>query len=193
MADEFANDRESDLAIAVPDISIRIDKPPGGEPVQALRPQPESKKSAFCSDTDMGLSDPCVCCVVCVFGTGVFIGGIVFSPFIILYLIAAKCSEIQNRTLFDNVLADTENAFQTLAKALVLVQDVTMREWSTLCYCLFGYWLETLGDILSFFFVAAWTVVLILPSFFTILIVRTSKVETESKAFGGKSTAQCMQ
>jgi hypothetical protein len=170
-----------------PAIPINSDSPPAPDisPQLVLAPEQKSKKSGFMNSGDIS-SDPCCMCMLCVFGTGYCVGSIILSPFIIIYALGAKCSELQNRTLFDNVLADTENAFQTLAKALVFVQDITMREWSLICYCLCGYWLEILGDVLSFCFVAVWTVVLILPSFFTLLIVRTTKIEKESKAFGGK-------
>jgi hypothetical protein len=89
--------------------------------------------------------------------------------------------------LFDNVLADTENAFQSLAKLLVFLREWTELTLSPCLYFVFGGLLNLLSGIISFVVVLCSTIVLILPSFFTLLIVRTSTVEKESKAFGGES------
>ena len=87
--------------------------------------------------------------------------------------------------LFDNVLADTENAFQTLAKFLVILIDYSVAP-NTLYYYVIGIWIEIIRWMISYVVILSSTVVLILPSFFTLLIVRTSTIEKESKAFGGK-------
>jgi hypothetical protein len=88
--------------------------------------------------------------------------------------------------LFDNVLADTENAFQTLAKFLNFLLGSPCSEGLNLCLrILYGFWVDTISWAISSVVVLVSTVVLILPSFFTLLIVRTTTVEKESKAFGG--------
>ena len=89
--------------------------------------------------------------------------------------------------LFDNVLADNENAFQTLAKFLVFIQDSASCSCGAVVYALAGVWVELMAWIFSYITVAISTLLLILPSFFTLLVIRTTKIETESKAFGGRS------
>jgi hypothetical protein len=87
--------------------------------------------------------------------------------------------------LFDNVLADTENAFQTLAKFLSFLDCISSRSRSFVKMCIYGFWLKLITWILSMLVTISSAVVLILPSFFTLLIVRTNVVGKESKAFGG--------
>lgn len=80
--------------------------------------------------------------------------------------------------MFDNVLADTETAFQGVGKALARAlppstargkcATVALPLWAPLVYLL----------------MLAATVVAFLPSFFTLLVLRTTKVETDSEAFG---------
>ena len=84
-----------------------------------------------------------------------------------------KLSEI-----FDNVLADTETAFQGTGRALACVLPP-----SSLRSCLHTVMLP-LAFLASFVTMAAATIVVFLPSFFTLLILRTTKVETDSAAFG---------
>ena len=90
------------------------------------------------------------------------------------------------KLLFDNVLADTENAFQTLAKLMTYLVDLEEQSWGIVYYICCGVWKDVLGWLLSYIIVCSSTITLILPSFFTLLIVRTSTVEKESTAFGGK-------
>ena len=80
--------------------------------------------------------------------------------------------------LFDNVLADTENAFQTAAKGL----DILIGE-GKFSDKLFGL-LKPFLWIFSFISCIVFTIILILPSFFALLIVRTTTTEKESKNFG---------
>lgn len=106
-------------------------------------------------------------------------------------------SFVPKKGLFDNVLADTENAFQTLAKCLKYLTDTTSllkhpEQWNDLlllCVAPLVYIMDTTLEVfyigLSYVVVILSTVALILPSFFTLLIVRTNVVEKESKAFGG--------
>jgi hypothetical protein len=95
--------------------------------------------------------------------------------------------ELSKKTaLFDNVLADTENAFQSLAMLLVFLKNWTWRSLPPCLYFVFGGILNFLSGVLSFLIVLSSTIILILPSFFTLLIIRTSTVEKESKAFGGE-------
>lgn len=82
------------------------------------------------------------------------------------------------KELFDNVLADTENAFQTAAKGLDFLVGIGIPTSLYLYLSLPILWIVSI--ILCIFF----TVVLILPSFFTLLIVRTTTIEKESKNFG---------
>lgn len=89
--------------------------------------------------------------------------------------------------LFDNVLADTENAFQTLAKLLVYLKDWSQDTLHPFIYLLFGWLFNFINSTISFIIVLFSTIVLILPSFFTLLIVRTKTIEKESKAFGGNN------
>jgi hypothetical protein len=92
--------------------------------------------------------------------------------------------------LFDNVLADTENAFQTLAKFLNYLLGSPCSDGLNLCLrVMYGFWVDMIGWIISSIVVLVSTVLLILPSFFTLLIVRTTTVEKESKAFGGIASA----
>lgn len=89
--------------------------------------------------------------------------------------------------LFDNVLADTENAFQTLAKFLNYLLGSPCSEGISLCArALYGFWVDSISWVISSVVVLVSTVLLILPSFFTLLIVRTTTVEKESKNFGGE-------
>ncbi len=74
--------------------------------------------------------------------------------------------------LFDNVMADTENAFQTLAKLLVFLMGIHENLVNIAAYAL-SYCVTFISSIS-----------LILPSFFTLLIVRVNKIEKESKDFG---------
>ncbi len=74
--------------------------------------------------------------------------------------------------LFDNVMADTENAFQTLAKLLVFIMGIQENLVNIVSYSV-SYCVTLLSSI-----------ALILPSFFTLLIVRVNKIEKESKDFG---------
>lgn len=78
-------------------------------------------------------------------------------------------------------------AFQTLAKLLTLFKQLVNPHWSAIQYCCFGVWIELASWILSIALIIITTVSLILPSFYTLLIVRTSTIERESKAFGGMS------
>jgi hypothetical protein len=90
--------------------------------------------------------------------------------------------------LFDNVLADTENAFQALAKLLHIMASVSLyiSNWHLILYVTVGVWFRYICELLAFLVVLISSIVLILPSFFTLLIVRTTTVEKESKAFGGE-------
>jgi hypothetical protein len=111
---------------------------------------------------------------------------IVCCPCMIVTEIWNKIKSMSMKSaLFDNVLADTENAFQTLAKLLVYLQEWTSSTFHPVLYSLLGGLFNALSNFLSFIIVFVSTVVLILPSFFTLLIVRTSTIEKESKAFGG--------
>ena len=74
--------------------------------------------------------------------------------------------------LFDNVMADTENAFQTLAKLLVFLMGIQENLVNIAAYAL-SYCVTFVSSIS-----------LILPSFFTLLVVRVNKIEKESKDFG---------
>ena len=80
--------------------------------------------------------------------------------------------------MFDNVLADTETAFQGVGKALAraLPPSTTRGMCATLLLPLWA----------PFVYIAMLvaTVVALLPSFFTLLVLRTTKVETDSEAFG---------
>ena len=94
--------------------------------------------------------------------------------------------------LMDNVLADNENAFQTLAKLLAYLIDMHLDEEvvvNRIYYCLIGVWVDFLNWACSYMVVLSSTLVLILPSFFTLLIVRTATIEKESKAFGVRQEA----
>lgn len=84
----------------------------------------------------------------------------------------AKVSE-----MFDNVLADTETAFQFVANCLARLLPAT----ASLCVKLL---VRPLVGLLSYILMLAATLALFLPSFFTLLVLRATKVETESKAFG---------
>lgn len=126
------------------------------------------KRRMYCSN--------CLRCMVgCVCGCPVATGQYIYDKI--------KCV-FSKKALFDNVLADTENAFQTLAKSLAYLQDAGSREWSVLRNLLFGYWVRISCSVTSVVLVLSSAVTLILPSFFTLLIVRTGTVEKESKAFG---------
>ena len=81
--------------------------------------------------------------------------------------------------LFDNVLADTENAFQAAAAALDYLVGISPDYMSSLFRVLQPFLLA-----LSFVLGIVFTVVLILPSFFTLLIVRTTTTEKKSEKFG---------
>ena len=134
------------------------------------------KKSSHTLKRKMAIAD----CAMCL--TSVFCCPCFFADWLWGYLksLSTKAS------LFDNVLADTENAFQSLAKLLVYLKEWTELALSPCLYVLFGGLLNLLSGIVSFVVVLSSTIVLILPSFFTLLIVRTSTVEKESKAFGGE-------
>ena len=90
--------------------------------------------------------------------------------------------------LFDNVLADTENAFQALAKLLHTLHTYStdIATWKWFFYASIGFWCQLISELVAFTVVLISSLVLILPSFFTLLIVRTTTVEKESKAFGGE-------
>lgn len=103
---------------------------------------------------------------------------------------------MSTKTLIDNVLADTENAFQTLAKLLTYLMviqedaisdalDMIQYIKSMIYYMCVGFWVDSFRLVFSFIVVFTSTVILILPSFFTLLIVRTNTIEKESKNFGG--------
>ena len=66
------------------------------------------------------------------------------------YLVARLKGMFPNKTLFYNVLADTENAFQALAKLLDLLQGICDEKWSLLQKLLFGYIVETVSFLVSF-------------------------------------------
>ena len=126
------------------------------------------KRQMFCSR--------CLrCMAVCVCGCPVATGHFLYEKMKNMF---------SKKSLFDNVLADTENAFQTLAKCLAYLQDAASCEFSLLRKNLCGYWVRLLCNVVSFVLVLSSTITLILPSFFTLLIVRTGTVEKESKAFG---------
>lgn len=91
---------------------------------------------------------------------------------------------LSKKALFDNVLADTENAFQALAKCLAALEEAGGKARSNLQNILFGYLLRAACLLSSFMLVLSSAITLILPSFFTLLIVRTGTIEKESKAFG---------
>lgn len=100
--------------------------------------------------------------------------------------------------LMDNVLADNENAFQTLAKLLAYLIDLHLDDdeasvlksaASKVYYYVIGVWVDLLNWVCSYAVVLTSTVVLILPSFFTLLIVRTTTIEKEAKAFGARQEA----
>ena len=95
-------------------------------------------------------------------------------------------SLIPKKSLMDNVLADTENAFQTLAKSLnfLVGNNDKFRCFGAVYYYVCGIWHKLLAWVVSFGLILSSTVVMILPSFFTLLIVRTSTIEKESKSFG---------
>ena len=92
----------------------------------------------------------------------------------------------KRKSLMDNVLADTENAFQTLAKSLhyLIGSDMKFRCLGAVYYYAIGVWHKAVSWVVSYVLIVSATVVMILPSFFTLLIVRTSTIEKESKAFG---------
>ena len=153
----------------------------------SLTPVGSAKKSGFMSGNEF--RDPYCVCLLGLCFCGTCIASIVVGPFYVVYIAATKCWEWHSgNALFDNVLADTENAFQTLAKALVGISHLVVREWSLCGYMLMGWWLEIVGDFFSFCFVLLWTVLLILPSFFTLLILRATSIESQSTAFGGTHT-----
>ena len=81
-------------------------------------------------------------------------------------------SQFSKSILFDNVLADTENAFQAAAAALDYLVGISPDYMSSLFSVLQPFLLA-----LSFVLGIVFTVVLILPSFFTLLIVRTTTTE----------------
>ena len=111
-----------------------------------------------------------ICCCPCMFG---------------VYLWEKYQELAKKAALFDNVLADTENAFQTLAKLLIYLKEWTELTFHPYLYLLFGWLFNFINSTISFVIVLSSTIVLILPSFFTLLIVRTKTIEKESKAFGG--------
>jgi len=108
---------------------------------------------------------------------------------------ASKCSSslmgvlrslLPKKSLMDNVLADTENAFQTLAKSLnyLIGSNDKFNCLGAAYFYMFGVWHKILAWVVSCALILSSTVIMILPSFFTLLIVRTSTIEKESKSFG---------
>ena len=136
------------------------------------------------------------CCILCVEG-GEFCAAMCrncvarsrrncFTCFASIKLALSKF--FKRKSLMDNVLADTENAFQTLAKSLhyLIGSDMKFRCLGTVYYYAIGVWHKAVSWVVSYVLIVSATVVMILPSFFTLLIVRTSTIEKESKAFGDR-------
>jgi hypothetical protein len=154
--------------------------------------QSESIQFQKASQKKKGLNVYAICCCCCIV-TAKCCGT--------MWVAAKSCiSSISNifskKSLFDNVLADTENAFQTLAKFLVFVLRYNLEEnainiqssniLNTIGYCVYGVWFDIICWLISYVVVLFSTITLILPSFFTLLIVRTNVIEKESTNFGGK-------
>lgn len=125
-----------------------------------------------------------VCCCPCVVVYGCCYGASVAIQTCITSVSAIVSRWVSKNKLFDNVLADTENAFQTLAKFLVLlvVSDKS-------CCWLYRTVMRPVNWIVSMAVVTSSSVTLILPSFFTLLVVRTTTTEKESTAFGHRQEA----
>jgi hypothetical protein len=67
----------------------------------------------------------------------------------------------------------------------VFLKDAANKELSAVQYLCYGVWVKAVTWLAAVILVISSTVALILPSFFTLLIVRTSTVEKESTNFGG--------
>lgn len=140
---------------------------------------------------------PKVCCLcIGISKCCVFVGTTLISS------ISECYKSITKKMLFDNVLADTENAFQTLAKFLtfLLVDNYSSKDIDNernhmqsrmyfilhvIKYCMYSFWIELICWVISYIVILSSTIALILPSFFTLLIIRTNVIEKESKNFGG--------
>jgi hypothetical protein len=168
------------LDLAVDKIMERSEKLDALE-IQAtdlMQQSPVFKKSATKLRRQQVVRNFCLKCVCC---------PCLFAVFVFESLERSLKELAKKTALLDNVLADTENAFQSLAKLLVFLKEGT---WHSLSPCVsfaFGGVLNVLSGVLSFLIVLSSTILLILPSFFTLLIIRTTTVEKESKAFGGES------
>lgn len=78
--------------------------------------------------------------------------------------------------MVDFSYTDTENAFQTLAKVLLWLLPPLVEP-----FCFVWKGLRPIGYLVSYALTLSSLITLILPSFFTLLIVRTTKTEIESK------------
>ena len=99
--------------------------------------------------------------------------------------IKQSLSKWKKNSLMDNVLVDTDNAFQSLAKCLhyLIGSDTELLRLGAVGNYAIGLWYKTLAWVVSYALIVSVSVVTILPSFFTLLIVRTSTIEDDSVDF----------
>ena len=158
----------------------------------AMKSVPTKGSSGNCFDFVLCCCiDPCVCCLETCWKCCTACASVMGTCYKCSTNIVTQIQQLFTKSiLFDNVLADTENAFQTLAKFLILLIDYSMAPNTMYYYCV-GVWVEMIRWLISYVVILSSTIVLILPSFFTLLIVRTSTIEKESKAFGGNIYLCC--